>query len=110
MFLDADAEGVFNGGDKNPAVANLAGLGRLDDGLDGLRRTRAKLVVADEAPWIWNVAQDRRVGATEVLGFYHASLYLWDLGRLVQNGDEAATRSGSNRAATNCATGASNRC
>ena len=91
MFLDADAEGVFNGGDKNPAVANLAGLGRLDDGLDGLRRTRAKLVVADEAPWIWNVAQDRWAGATEVLGFYHASQHLQDLGRPVQNGDKAAT-------------------
>jgi len=73
VFLGADAEGVFNGGDKNLAVANFAGLGRLDDGLDGLRRARAKLVVADEAPWIWNVAQDRWAGATEVLGFYHAS-------------------------------------
>src|SRR5207249_2989184 len=32
----------------------------------GLARARAKLVVADGAAWIWNVAADRWRGATEV--------------------------------------------
>ena len=57
----------------------------------GLGRARAKLVVADGAPWIWNVAQDRWQGATEVLDFYHASEHLWDLGRALNGDDEAAT-------------------
>jgi hypothetical protein len=57
----------------------------------GLGRAQAKLVVADGAPWIWNVAQDRWAGATEVLDFYHASQHLWDLGRALHNDDEAAT-------------------
>jgi hypothetical protein len=56
----------------------------------GLGRARAKLVVADGAPWIWNVAQDRWAGATEVLDFYHASQHLWDLGRALHHDDEAA--------------------
>jgi len=35
----------------------------------GLSRARQQLVVADGAPWIWNVAQDRWAGAEEVLDF-----------------------------------------
>ena len=57
----------------------------------GLGRARAVLVVADGAPWIWNVAQDRWAGATEVLDFYHASQHLWDLGRALHGDEEAAT-------------------
>jgi hypothetical protein len=33
------------------------------------------------APWIWNVARDRWLGATELLDFYHASQHLWEIGR-----------------------------
>jgi hypothetical protein len=57
----------------------------------GLGRARAKLVVADGAPWIWNVAQDRWAGATQVLDFYHASQHLWDIGWALHGDDEAAT-------------------
>ena len=57
----------------------------------GLGRARAWLVAGDGAPWIWNLAQDRWAGATQVLDFYHASEHLWDLGRAVQGSDEAAT-------------------
>ena len=57
----------------------------------GLGRAQARLVVADGAPWIWNVAQDRWPGATELLDFYHASQHLWDLGRALHGGDAAAT-------------------
>jgi hypothetical protein len=57
----------------------------------GLGRARARLVVADGAPWIWNLAQDRWAGATEMLDFYHASQHLWELGRALHGADEAAT-------------------
>jgi hypothetical protein len=57
----------------------------------GLGRARHTLVVADGAPWIWNMAADRWRGATEVLDFYHASQHLWELGRAVPGGDDTAT-------------------
>ena len=59
---------------------------------EGLGRAQATLVVGDGAPWIWNLAQDRWAGATEVLDFYHASQHLWELGRALHGEQEAATR------------------
>lgn len=56
----------------------------------GLGRAKARLVAGDGAPWIWNVAQDRWAGATQVLDFYHASQHLWELGRALHQEDEAA--------------------
>jgi hypothetical protein len=56
----------------------------------GLGRARHTLVAGDGAPWIWNVAQDRWAGATQVLDFYHASQHLWELGRALHGDDEAA--------------------
>lgn len=56
----------------------------------GLGRAQAKLVVGDGAPWIWNVAQDRWAGASQLLDFYHASQHLWELGRALHRNDEAA--------------------
>jgi hypothetical protein len=53
----------------------------------GLGRAGSKLIVADGAHWIWNLAQDRWAGATEVLDFYHATQHLWELGRALV-GDE----------------------
>ena len=57
----------------------------------GLGRARARLVVGDGAPWIWNLAQDRWKGSSELLDFYHASQHLWDLGRALHADDEAAS-------------------
>jgi hypothetical protein len=57
---------------------------------EGLGRAKAQLLVADGAPWIWNVAQDRWASAVEVLDFYHASQHLWDLGRALHGQDETA--------------------
>ncbi len=56
----------------------------------GLGRSRDVLVVADGAAWIWNVVADRWSGATELLDFYHASQHLWNVGRALSRGDEAA--------------------
>jgi len=47
----------------------------------GLGRAEQILVVGDGAAWIWNVAQDRWLGAAELLDFYHASGHVWELGR-----------------------------
>jgi len=55
----------------------------------GLARSRDVLVVADGAPWIWNVVADRWAGATQLLDFYHASQHLWEMGRALSRGDEA---------------------
>ena len=58
----------------------------------GLGRARQVLAVADGAPWIWNVVNDRWVGAHQLLDFYHASQHLWALGEALQPKDEAARR------------------
>jgi len=54
----------------------------------GLGRSRETLVVADGAPWIWNLAQNRWSEAKEVLDFYHASEHLWELGRALHRREE----------------------
>jgi len=56
----------------------------------GLARSRDVLVVADGAPWIWNVAADRWPGATELLDFYHASEHWWAVGRALHGEEKAA--------------------
>ena len=58
----------------------------------GLGRARAVLVVADGAPWIWNVAQDRWAGAHQLLDFYHASQHLWALGEALHPKEESTRR------------------
>lgn len=54
----------------------------------GLGRAQETLVAGDGAPWIWNLAQDRWAGATQVLDFYHATQHLWALGRALHGGSE----------------------
>lgn len=56
----------------------------------GLGRAQHTLVAGDGAAWIWNLAQDRWRGATQVLDFYHASQHLWELSRALHDADEAA--------------------
>jgi hypothetical protein len=58
----------------------------------GLGRAREVLVVADGAPWIWNVVQNRWAGARQLLDFYHASQHLWVLGEALHGPDEAARK------------------
>jgi hypothetical protein len=55
----------------------------------GLGRAKWILVLADGAPWIWNVAADRWAQAEQLLDFWHASEHVWELGRAVY-GEEAA--------------------
>jgi len=55
----------------------------------GAGRAQHILVLGDGAPWIWNVAADRWMGATELLDFYHASEHVWALGRALYGEDQA---------------------
>jgi len=55
----------------------------------GLGPAQNILVVADGAPWIWAVAQDRWKQADHLLDFYHASQHLWSLGWALHPTNEA---------------------
>jgi hypothetical protein len=55
----------------------------------GLGRARALEVVGDGSEWIWNQAEDRWRGATQVLDFYHGAQHLWELGRAYCGQDES---------------------
>ena len=58
----------------------------------GLGRARSTLVVADGAPWIWSVVNDRWSHAHQLLDFYHASQHLWTLGEALHPKQEATRR------------------
>jgi hypothetical protein len=58
----------------------------------GLGCARHVLGVADGAPWIWNLVEDRWAAAEQVLDFYHASQHLWELGRALHPSPESQTR------------------
>jgi len=47
----------------------------------GLAQAHSVFVVSDGVLWIWNIVQDRFVGAIQQLDFYHASEHLWDVAR-----------------------------
>jgi hypothetical protein len=47
----------------------------------GMAQARYVFVVSDGAVWIWNIVEDRFVGAIQELDFYHASEHLWDIAR-----------------------------
>jgi hypothetical protein len=47
----------------------------------GMAQARHVFVVSDGAVWIWNIVEDRFVGAIQELDFYHASEHLWDVAR-----------------------------
>jgi len=44
-------------------------------------------LVADGAPWIWNLAADHFGTRTEVVDFYHAAAHLWEVAHAVYDGD-----------------------
>jgi hypothetical protein len=44
-------------------------------------------LVADGAPWIWNLAEDHFGRRTEVVDFYHASEHLWEAARALHGAD-----------------------
>lgn len=54
----------------------------------GLGRARQLLAVADGAPWIWRLIEQRWKHAHQVLDFYHASQHLHALAEAVHPADE----------------------
>lgn len=49
----------------------------------GLDHARERVVIADGAPWIWNLAAEHFPDATQILDFYHASQRLYEVARAV---------------------------
>jgi hypothetical protein len=58
----------------------------------GLGRARSALALADGAPWIWSVVNDRWSHAHQLLDFYHASQHLWTLSEALHPKDQATRR------------------
>lgn len=58
----------------------------------GLHQARQVYVVAAGALWIWNIVQDRLIGAVEVLDFYHAAQHLWAVADELYGEDREAAR------------------
>jgi hypothetical protein len=56
----------------------------------GLGRARQILAVADGAPWIWRLVQERWSNAHQVLDYYHASQHLHALAGALHPTDEPA--------------------
>lgn len=53
----------------------------------GWSRAEKKVVIADGAEWIWNLAQQHFPGAVQIVDLYHARQHLWDLVRLLHPND-----------------------
>ncbi len=45
----------------------------------GLNRARKKVVIADSAPWIWNLTEMHFPDAVQIVDLYHARQHLWEL-------------------------------
>lgn len=56
----------------------------------GMAQAKYVFVVCDGAVWIWNIIEDRFVGALTELDFYHASEHLWEVARDLYPQPEAA--------------------
>lgn len=51
-----------------------------------------KVVIADGAVWIWNLADEHFPGAVQIVDLYHARQHLWDLAALLHPHDPAARK------------------
>jgi len=49
----------------------------------GIRRAEQIAVIADGAPWIWNIADEHFPRSTQIVDLYHAREHLSDLSKLV---------------------------
>jgi hypothetical protein len=58
----------------------------------GWNRAKKKVVIADGAEWIWNLAQEHFPGATQIVDLYHARQHLWDVARKLHPQDDAGQR------------------
>jgi hypothetical protein len=47
----------------------------------GWSRAEKKVIIADGAEWIWNIADQHFPGAIQIVDIYHARQHLWELAR-----------------------------
>ena len=58
----------------------------------GWSRAIKKVLIADGAVWIWNLAEQHFPGAIQIVDLYHARQHLWDLSAKLFAGDEKACK------------------
>jgi hypothetical protein len=54
----------------------------------GWSRAEKKVVIADGAEWIWNIADQHFPGAVQIVDIFHARQHLWDLARPLYPNEE----------------------
>ena len=59
----------------------------------GWSRAQTKVVMGDGAEWIWNLAAEHFLGATEIVDLYHARQHLWELARRLYPSHEGRQKS-----------------
>ena len=58
----------------------------------GWSRAVKKVVIADGAEWIWNIAKDHFPGAVQIVDLYHARQHLWELARKLHPNDDVSQK------------------
>jgi Uncharacterised protein family (UPF0236) len=58
----------------------------------GWSRAQKKVIIADGADWIWNIADQHFPGAIQIVDIYHARQHLWDLARALYPNQETAQK------------------
>lgn len=56
----------------------------------GLEKAQKVCIIADGAPWIWNIAEEHFWGATQIIDLYHARQHYWNAARAVFGLDREA--------------------
>jgi hypothetical protein len=54
----------------------------------GWSRAKKKVILADGAPWIWNLGDQHFPGAIQIVDLYHARQHLWELSAKLFAADE----------------------
>ena len=54
----------------------------------GWSRADKKVIIADGAEWIWNIADQHFPGAIQIVDIFHARQHLWDLARALFPNEE----------------------
>jgi hypothetical protein len=58
----------------------------------GWSRAQKKVILADGAEWIWNLAKQHFPGAVQIVDLYHARQHLWDLARRLYPNHEVSQK------------------
>ncbi len=58
----------------------------------GLEKAQTICIIADGAPWIWNIAQDHFWKALQIIDLYHARQHYWNAARGLWGSDREALK------------------